>query len=327
MLKGILVFVFFFTLILTDPTPPPPRAEWPTEFSSWVVTTVTEKGLPGPGIIKNKGQNIVFSLSNQYSCRYNEQNLLTKSKARPTDMCDFKTGYHWSVNDTTQNSVCDGSTAISGQLVPITWPPEFLARAKFMGTNTVTNLNCSHWWANNLSILGQTIQMDVWVDLKTGFPCQMSIFENGTKYITTWAFDGFTDEVPAESKICTAPKVVCSESDWKCQAKPDETNDNLGAALQWVCDPQHLDCTPINPGGSFFEPNSVLAHANWAFSSYYEKHKAEQGEYACDFGGAGQLVPPSSSTSHKLINKRDTQSALDYINLFSDDIVCADIRS
>jgi len=61
-----------------------------------------------------------------------------------------------------------------------------------------------------------------------------------------------------------------------------------------VCSAGLVDCTPINPGGAHFEPDTIYAHCDWAFDQYYQANKDIQGVAACDFSGSAELVPPSS---------------------------------
>jgi hypothetical protein len=48
------------------------------------------------------------------------------------------------------------------------------------------------------------------------------------------------------------------------------------------------DCKSIQPNGSCFQPNTLLAHASYAFNSYWQNTKIGGG--TCDFGGTAMLV-------------------------------------
>ncbi|PQQ15336.1 proline-rich receptor-like protein kinase PERK2 [Prunus yedoensis var. nudiflora] len=48
------------------------------------------------------------------------------------------------------------------------------------------------------------------------------------------------------------------------------------------------DCGPILPSGPCFEPNSLFAHASFAFNSFWQRTKVAGG--TCEFGGTGMLV-------------------------------------
>ncbi|XVF88166.1 hypothetical protein PTKIN_Ptkin19aG0028400 [Pterospermum kingtungense] len=77
-----------------------------------------------------------------------------------------------------------------------------------------------------------------------------------------------------------------------CVPKPDVSYDQLRSNLDYACG-QGVDCTPIQPGGICYEPNTVQSHAAFAMNSYYQTKG--QSYFSCDFAGTGQLtiVDPS----------------------------------
>ncbi|XP_078443978.1 glucan endo-1,3-beta-glucosidase 7-like [Wolffia australiana] len=66
----------------------------------------------------------------------------------------------------------------------------------------------------------------------------------------------------------------------------------LQAALDFACGDGGVDCGAIEPGGECFEPNTLEAHASFAFNGYYQKNRREPS--ACDFHHAAVVVrqPP-----------------------------------
>jgi len=54
-----------------------------------------------------------------------------------------------------------------------------------------------------------------------------------------------------------------------------------------------MDCSPINPGGDYYIPNTVQNHCNWAFNNYYMLYRGKLGTSACALGTVSELVPPS----------------------------------
>jgi len=200
----------------------------------------------------------------------------------------------------------------------ILWPPSFLAAAKYIGSDNVNGIICNHFVAVGINLDGKTQQLDVWTSEDKGYPCQMSSFVMGFPLHYNWAFNGFSEFIPSEAMQCTAPQIICTEPDWICNIKPGLNDDSLGEQLQWVCQPERLDCTPINPNGPYFKPNTVQNHCNWAFNAYYQANRISQGIAACDFNGTAQLVPPSS----KMIDPNE-QSYHQYGSLISNiNIVC-----
>ncbi|CAM6112507.1 unnamed protein product [Calypogeia fissa] len=81
-----------------------------------------------------------------------------------------------------------------------------------------------------------------------------------------------------------------------CVAKPDADTNALQSALDWACSSGGADCSTIQVGQSCFLPNTIVAHASYAFNSYYQKESWASG--SCSFGGVAQITTsdPSSAT-------------------------------
>ncbi|KAJ9564226.1 hypothetical protein OSB04_000192 [Centaurea solstitialis] len=84
-----------------------------------------------------------------------------------------------------------------------------------------------------------------------------------------------------------APPVVSHEGLW-CVAKPSVPADTLQEAMDYACGAGGADCEAISPAGSCYLPDSIVAHASYAFNSYWQKNKKNGG--TCGFGGTAMII-------------------------------------
>ena len=78
-----------------------------------------------------------------------------------------------------------------------------------------------------------------------------------------------------------------------CVADGRAGDERLQLALDYACGEGGADCGAIQPGESCYNPNTLVAHASFAFNSYYQKMKRVPG--ACDFRGSAVVVSQSPS--------------------------------
>ncbi|XP_054825761.1 glucan endo-1,3-beta-glucosidase 13 [Prosopis cineraria] len=78
-----------------------------------------------------------------------------------------------------------------------------------------------------------------------------------------------------------------------CVAKPSVPAETLQEAMDYACGAGGADCQEISPQGNCYNPDIVVAHASYAFNSYWQKHKRNGG--TCDFGGTAMLISSDPS--------------------------------
>ncbi|KAL1195721.1 Glucan endo-1,3-beta-glucosidase [Cardamine amara subsp. amara] len=62
---------------------------------------------------------------------------------------------------------------------------------------------------------------------------------------------------------------LVSSKEW-CVASLESTDEDLKANIDFGC--SQVDCKPIQPGGSCFNPNTLINHASYVMNAYYQRH-------------------------------------------------------
>ncbi|XP_058079086.1 glucan endo-1,3-beta-glucosidase 3-like isoform X2 [Magnolia sinica] len=78
-----------------------------------------------------------------------------------------------------------------------------------------------------------------------------------------------------------------------CIAKDGVDSKMLQAGLDWACGPGKVDCSPLLQGQPCYEPNTVQAHATYAFDAYY--HLMGMAPGTCFFKGASAVTTTDPS--------------------------------
>ncbi|KAI5439431.1 hypothetical protein KIW84_024996 [Lathyrus oleraceus] len=92
------------------------------------------------------------------------------------------------------------------------------------------------------------------------------------------------------------PQTVPVQKLW-CVAKPSVPEETLQQALDYACGEGGADCMEITTSqGNCFYPDNLVAHASYAFNSYWQKHKKNGG--TCNFGGTAMLIHSDPSFLH-----------------------------
>ncbi|XP_071704301.1 glucan endo-1,3-beta-glucosidase 1-like [Rutidosis leptorrhynchoides] len=81
-----------------------------------------------------------------------------------------------------------------------------------------------------------------------------------------------------------------------CVAKPSVPAETLQEAIDFACGEGGADCDEISPTGNCYFPDSIVAHASYAFNSYWQKNKKHGG--TCGFGGTAMLINSDPSFLH-----------------------------
>ncbi len=76
------------------------------------------------------------------------------------------------------------------------------------------------------------------------------------------------------------------------QPKAGVSDAELQTNLDYACG-QGIDCSPIQPGGACFEPNTVASHAAYAMNLLYQS--AGKNPWNCDFTQTAMLTSSNPS--------------------------------
>ncbi|KAJ8765516.1 hypothetical protein K2173_014638 [Erythroxylum novogranatense] len=95
--------------------------------------------------------------------------------------------------------------------------------------------------------------------------------------------------------MAPSPQIGFVQKLW-CVAKPSVPAETLQEAMDYACGEGGANCEEIKPNGSCFYPDTVVAHASYAFNSYWQNTKKNDG--TCSFGGTAMLINADPSFLH-----------------------------
>ncbi|CAL4947161.1 unnamed protein product [Urochloa decumbens] len=101
-----------------------------------------------------------------------------------------------------------------------------------------------------------------------------------------------SNPTPPPAQTITAP-AVSSQQVWCVVKAAGSSEAALQNALDYACGTGKADCSAIQPSGSCYYPNTIQAHASYAFNSYYQNNPAPS---SCDFGGTAMIVTANPSS-------------------------------
>ncbi|KAF8020541.1 hypothetical protein BT93_G1079 [Corymbia citriodora subsp. variegata] len=107
----------------------------------------------------------------------------------------------------------------------------------------------------------------------------------------TMTYDIGLAKTPVTPTAPVTPTPKPTRMGW-CVPKSGVSDAQLQASLDYACS-QKIDCSPIQPGGACFEPNTVASHAAFAMNLYYQT--SAKNPWNCDFSQTATLTTNNPS--------------------------------
>ncbi|KAK8311490.1 hypothetical protein V6Z12_D02G254000 [Gossypium hirsutum] len=103
-----------------------------------------------------------------------------------------------------------------------------------------------------------------------------------------------SSQTPPTPKTPVTPQPKPTATGW-CVPKAGISDAQLQSSLDYACG-QGIDCSPIQPGGACFEPNTIASHAAYAMNLYYQN--SAKNPWNCDFSQTATLTSQNPTYSN-----------------------------
>ncbi|KAJ1264635.1 hypothetical protein BS78_08G014900 [Paspalum vaginatum] len=111
---------------------------------------------------------------------------------------------------------------------------------------------------------------------------------------------------PLPSNPTPPPASSSGQQVWCVVKAPGSSEAALQNALDYACGIGGADCSAIQPSGSCYYPNTLQAHASYAFNAYYQRNPVPS---SCDFGGTAMLITANPSQGSCVFASSSPQSS------------------
>ncbi|CAN0866778.1 Glucan endo-1,3-beta-D-glucosidase [Linum grandiflorum] len=126
------------------------------------------------------------------------------------------------------------------------------------------------------------------VPLRAAFIMNSYYQDHGNKWDCDFSNTAtLTDIDPSIGKCQFITKLKPTRMVSWCVPKSGVSEADLKSNLDYACSQPNIDCAPIRPGGSCFEPNNVKSHAAFAMNLYYQNHGQK---WDCDFSNTATIT-------------------------------------
>ncbi|KAL0737242.1 hypothetical protein Bca4012_013452 [Brassica carinata] len=85
---------------------------------------------------------------------------------------------------------------------------------------------------------------------------------------------------------------VATSKQW-CIANSKETDAGLLLNIYLGCEHKFVDCRPIYPGGSCFDPDTLISHASFVMNAFFQLH--DRIKHWCGYNGTGVITTTDPS--------------------------------